>query len=203
MMFLCDCHELDSAQLAEKYMNDVFKYMSAHGQRGNAHLNAQLLKWPTIPGPMSAVDIKPGMTNLLSSEDYITAKSADVNNKYLKNHRLTLKRMIRLVHICSKYNTPWGMLALANAEFTKHLHLMHVVENRLRESEMFSLAMVWYKCINRDNICAIMVDHHEASANNILAETLGKQKKAAIAAKDHAFPFDKNIAADFVFPNQE
>jgi len=197
MMVICHCNIMDNEMLAMQTMDDVFKFLSVHGQKGHSTLSKQVIKWISINGPSSGVDIKPALMRLLQSDSYKVANSQSSSNKYLPNYYLTLKRMIRVVHICSKYSTPWGMLEQSNEQFTESLKGMHNIETQLGEIEKFSLAMVWYKCINRDNICTIMVDHHEFSANNILAQAIGKQTKSGLDAAEHAFPFDKPTNTSF------
>lgn len=175
---------------------DVLFYLSIHGQKTVAALaRANSLNMTAI-GPISSVDIKPMIVKLLDHDWFHLSQVASAQNKYIGNEYLTLKRIVRLIHICTEHRTVWGLMH-HEANFVENLTQLHELEHAIKSPDMNSLAIVWYLCIGRGNICTIMVDHYEESAANVLAELLGKDTQNAFEPAPHAFPFDKPLDEDF------
>jgi hypothetical protein len=177
-------------------VDDMLKFFAIHGQKTNLAFNEVLSSFTEICGPKSKNDIKEYLTNLVSHDDYVTASSYSSNNKLLSNHKLSLKRVIRLVYICSKYKTAWGIMNTQD-EFKSQILELHSLETAVDSPDMNSLAMIWYLCIGRENINAVMVDHWEMSASNQLAALLGNDERDVLTAPDHVFPLNKPIKDSF------
>lgn len=180
----------------KRIMNDVFRFCSIHGQKSVQTFSSKIASAEAIVGPTSNVDLKPMLVTLIGSEDFVTATGADDTNKFVPNHKITLKRIIRLVYICTKYKTVWGLMN-AEGEFAVEVKALYELEDSVNSPDMHSLAMIWYLAINRGNICAVMVDHWEKSASNALARLLGKEGQNPLQAPGHVFPLNKNPNENF------
>lgn len=178
-------------------VDDMLKFMAKHGQKTVSSYTAKLGKYSTIKGPTSNVDVFVYLNNILQHEDFVTAADDSADNKFISNHLLTLKRIIRLVYICTDYKTPWGLMNVKNDAFVDDLVKMYDAETNVNAPDMMSLSMLWYLCIGRGNICSVMVDHWEQSAGNELAKLLGKPSDPDFGMPPHAFPLDKPVTEDF------
>lgn len=179
-------------------IKDILNYFAVHGQQSLVHFARMLSSYDEIEGPLCKADIKPFMENIIKSDEFVTSTSKNDSNKFIGNEKLTLKRIVRLVYICTKHNTVWGLLK-RRTTFVSELLKLHASELKVKSPDQHALAMIWYLCIGRQNICSVMVDHHEESASNVMATVLGKPGKQKLTAADHAFPFDQTLEDDFTF----
>jgi hypothetical protein len=177
-------------------VDDVLKFCSLHGQKSVTTFTSKIASTTELKGPKSNIDLKSHLTALVEHSDFVVATGASDDNKYVENHKITLKRIIRLVHICTKYKTVWGLMTVHDG-FVEKIKKLHSLEEEVNSPDMNSLAMIWYLAIGRGNICAIMVDHWERSASNELANLLGRDSQSAISAPIHVFPLDKAVTNDF------
>jgi hypothetical protein len=182
---------------AHEIFLDILHFISIHGQQGTTSLNRALATYDEVPGPESGMDVYPLIMSIVESPEFVTAEGASSSNKYLDNSKLSLKRIVRLIYICTEHATPWGLMTLPNDEFKANLKAMYDLENDVNSPDMNSLSMIWYLCIERGNICAIMVDHHEKSASNQLCRFLGNTQQSRLLKPTHVFPFD--VGEDHVF----
>jgi len=177
-------------------VDDMLRFYSAHGQKTVFLFNEVFNKFTNIIGPKSKLDIKPFISSLIENENYVTATGKDENNKFLPNHKLSLKRIIRLVYICTNYKTVWGIMN-SKEEFSASIKKLFMLETSIEAADMNSLAIIWYLCIGRENINTVIVDHWEKSASNQLAVILGNDEQNGFAAPRHAFPLNKNTNEKF------
>jgi hypothetical protein len=180
-------------------MQDMLHFIALHGQKGFQKFRGTVQKYTSIPGVKSQVDLRPHFDELLNSDKLVTAISKSEANKFVANKFLTLKRMVRMVHIFTKHSTPWGMLSRTTGDVIDDLIEMHTLETQVQSPDMISLAIIWYHCINRSQLSTVMVDHHEKSAGSVLAVLVGKQPKADLEPPDHVFPLHANINKSFDF----
>lgn len=185
-----------SAEALVAVVDDMLRYYSVHGQKTVTFFGQVFGAQTNIIGPKSRIDIKPLITSLINHDNYVTAADKSENNKFLPNHKLSLKRIIRLVYICSSYKTSWGIMN-AKEEFVVSIKQLFTLETSVAAPDMNSLAIIWYMCIGRENINAVMVDHWEKSASNELARILGKKEQGILDAPKHVFPLDKSTNGNF------
>jgi len=178
-------------------MDDLFRYISVHGQKTAKALLLNIGTHNKIKGPKSKLDILPLLKKLTSDPAFLTAGSASANNKLIDNSSVTLKRIVRLIYICTPYKTVWGLMTVQDDSFIGGIETLFDLENKVKSPDMNSMAMIWYLCIGRSNVCSIMVDHWEESASNKLATLLGSTPQKRFQAPSHVFPLDREITDDF------
>lgn len=189
----------EEKQTSRNICKDVLMIVGIHGTKSVSYFQKVVNKYDEINGPNSKINIKPGLINLMRSDQFVTANSSDVSNKYLSNKMITLKRLVRLSYICTSEPTVWGMMGTRDEVFKDNLKQLHALEKKVDSPDMNSLAIVWYLCIGRANINAVAVDHWEASAGNILATLVNKARRNEITPPDYVFPWDKEPSSKFTF----
>jgi hypothetical protein len=177
-------------------VDDVLRFCSIHGQKTVHRFSSKIATLDVITGPSSRIDIKPFFSSLLESDDFQTASGASEANKYTPNFKITLKRIVRLVYMCTKYKTVWGLMN-ARDDFVSDVVELFELEEEVDSPDMNSLAMIWYLAIERGNIGAIMVDHWERSASNALAMLLNNDQLDPLTPPDYVFPLDKDVRNRF------
>lgn len=185
-----------------KTMKDILLFFGKQGLKSHANLATTINKYETIVGPISNENIKDYLEIIVGDENYVTANGPSEDNKYLDNNKLTMKRIVRIAHICTNVETPWGMLDKFDERNIDSLLEMYELEESISNPDMMSLAIVWYLAIGRSKLSTVMVDHWERSAANVLAQKLGKTGLSTFDPPDYAFPFDKNINETFNFQAQ-
>lgn len=181
----------------KKVMDDIFKYIARHGQKTLSLLKSIAASHSMILGPKSQTNVSPLLENLLSNSEFITGSGDSEDNKFIPNSAVTLKRIIRLIYMCTVYKTVWGLMQIRKDNFIDNILLLYELESRVKSPDMNSMSMIWYLCIERSNICSIMVDHWELSASNKLAKLLGADTQNSFAEPAHVFPLSKDIKEDF------
>jgi hypothetical protein len=178
-------------------MLDLLTFFAVHGTKTMASLLSVKGKWEKIVGK-SGKDIHKEVTNLIESNAFVTASTAGESNKLLPNFELSLKRIIRICSIVTPSNTVWGLLhKVDDSDFIDSLAELFKREEYIEAPDMTSLAIVWYLCIGRGFLTAVMVDHYEESAGNVLRDLLGSDAKEAIDPPNHVFPFGKDVTKRF------
>jgi len=192
--------ELNDAKMMKKTLfaqkaivEDVLLFIAVHGQKSVTSFLAAISALSVATGPTCNVDLKP---RLIQIGKALTKGTNNEDDKLLANHVLTLKRLIRVVYITTPNSTVWGLMDVKN-DFTKNVIDLYNKEKLVESRDMNSLSMVWYMCIGRQNICSIMVDHHELSASNIMADMIGKTVKSTFPKPNHVFPLRKDHTKRF------
>jgi len=85
----------------------------------------------------------------------------------------------------------------AKTDFHHSIKKLYELEASIEAPDMNSLAIIWYLCIGRENINAVMVDHWEKSAGSELAALLGNEPQPGFEAPEHVFPLNKSTGDNF------
>jgi hypothetical protein len=175
----------------------MLKFVELHGDKTVVKFTGAVNKWPEIP--YQTIDIKPSIQAMISNDDFVTASSEDIDNRLLKNTKLTLKRLYRMVHIFIPSNTHWGLLDQETRVMKRGLIELWTKEEALNAADSIAMSIVWYLSIRRKNISCVMVDHHESSGYAVLSGILGKAPVNQLECPDHVFDFDKHETETYDF----
>jgi len=183
---------------SKAFFMDMLQYFQVHGQKTLRTFQSSLLAWPDVEGQTSNEKLIEPIQNVLTDELFSTSTEDNTNNRNVSNHCVTLKRIIRLVHIFTKFPTAWGYMKKTST-FVEDIIELHETETAIKSKDQIALSIIWYHCIKRSNLAVTMVDHHELSAYNVLCSILGKNddQKNGFDKPDDAFALDQQLSIDF------